>query len=1064
MTSPCRSTLVAAFCLTALTAPAFAEPPAPAQPLTPAEAVKGLEFRNIGPAIMGGRIDDFAVVEKDPKVFYVGTASGGVLKTTNDGTTFESVFDDQEVSSIGDLALAPSDPQILYVGTGEPNNRQSSSWGNGVYKTLDGGRTWLHLGLADTQHIGRVVVDPRNPDVVYVAALGRLWGPSRERGLYKTTDGGKTWTNTKFVDEDTGFVDVAMDPESPETLYAASYQRRRTAFGFNGGGPGSGLWKTIDGGATWTKLEKGLPKGEMGRIGISVYRADPRIVYALVEHAKEGGIYRSEDRGESWTKVSSTDPRPSYYSQVAVDPRNDRRIWVLGAPMYYSEDGGKTFRTDWVNKIHGDFHAIWIDPASSDHMLLGSDGGIHESFDRGRTWDFVNTVPLAQFYEVAVDNQRPYHVYGGLQDNGSWSAPSRTLFTQGISNEEWVRVGGGDGFFAVPDPADPDTVYVESQDGNISRLQRSTGERRIIRPEPPAGEKYRFNWDSPILVSSHEPRMLYYGGNRVFGSPDRGDTWTLVSPDLTSHDDATRDKTPIFGKTAKQMLSRNDGIVHFGTITTLAESPLKAGILWAGTDDGNVQVSRDGGQTWTNVAARVPGVSQGTYVSRIEASRTGEGSAYLAFDGHRSNDFAPYLFFTSDYGQTWKSISGGLPAGGTISVVREHPKHPDVLFVGTERALWVSWDRGGSWTRVHGKTLPTVPVDDIQIQARDGDLVLGTHGRGVYILDDATPLVSLKEALGKRLHLFPIRAATEWRLYNHKGNTGDKIFLAPNPEEGALVTYWLAAGLAQKTEAKDEAADAKDKEKAKKTVKITVSDATGAVVRELDGPAEAGLNRTSWDLRTEPPVKPEEGEERSFFGRPRGPFVLPGSYTLKVKAGDGEASQTVAVEDDPRIAVTDAERRAWHDAVVEAGKAWARADAADKVAKSLRKQLEELKSSLEQRKDTPEAVTQGVQALLDKVEPLAKRLRREEPMGFAGAPLADEPQPLLMRARMFNFALSGIVAAPTSQQQRVMGEIAHDVDEVTSALKGVQETDVPALNKLVYESGIGKIDAGKPLP
>lgn len=1048
-------------------APASAKTaPASATPLSTADALKGLEFRSIGPALMGGRIDDFAVVEDDPSIFYVGTASGGILKTTNGGTTFEPVFDDQEVSSIGDLALAPSDPQILYVGTGEPNNRQSSSWGNGVYKTLDGGKTWRHLGLADTHHIGRIVVHPRNPDVAYVAALGSLWGPSRDRGLYKTTDGGRTWTNTKFVDEDTGFVDVAMDPQSPETLYAASYQRRRTPFGYNGGGPGSGLWKTIDGAATWTKLTKGLPEGELGRIGIGVYRQDPRIVYALVEHEKEGGIYRSQDRGESWVKVSSTNPRPSYYSQVAVDPANDRRIWVLGAPMSYSEDGGKTFSTDWVQEIHGDFHAIWIDPANSDHMLLGSDGGIHMSFDRGRTWDFVNTFPLAQFYEVAVDDQRPYHVYGGLQDNGSWSAPSRTLFNQGISNEEWVRVGGGDGFFAVPVPTDPDVVYVESQDGRISRLHRSSGERRVIRPEPPEGEKYRFNWDSPILVSAHDPSTVYYGGNRVFGSRDRGDTWTLVSPDLTSHDDATRDKTPIFGKTAKEMLSRNDGIVHFGSITALAESPLKGGVLWAGTDDGNLQVSRDGGQTWANVAARVPGVPKGTYVSRIEASRTGEGAAYVAFDGHRSNDFSPYLFFTSDYGQTWKGLSGGLPAGGTISVVREHPKNPDVVFVGTERALWVSWDRGGSWTQVRGKNLPTVPVDDIQIQAAEGDLVLGTHGRGVYILDDAVPLVSLKAALGKELHFFPVRRATEWRLFNHKGNNGHKFFLAKNPPEGALLTYWLGPSLAEKGDAKEDQAtkDAKHEKTKEKKVKITVTDANGALVRELEGPAAAGLNRTNWDLRHEPPVKPEPGAARSFFGPPRGPFVLPGTYSVKVALGDKEASETVVVEDDPRIAATDADRQAWQAAVVDASKLWTRADAADKAAQSLKKQLEDLKGALEKKKDTPEAVTKGVQDLLDKLEPLAKRLRRDVPMGFAGAPLDEEPDPLVARARMFNFALSGFVAPPTSQQRRVMGETARDLDEVVSALKALQQTDVPALNKLVYESGIGKIDAGKPLP
>jgi photosystem II stability/assembly factor-like uncharacterized protein len=1013
-----------------------------------ADALKGLEFRNIGPAIMGGRIDDFAVVEGNPSVFYVGTASGGIFKTTNDGVTFQPVFDDEEVSTIGALAIAPSDPSILYVGTGEPNNRQSSSWGDGVYRTMDGGKTWQHLGLADTQHIGRVVVHPRNPAVVYVAALGRLWGPSRERGLFKTTDGGKTWTNTKLIDEDTGFVDVAMDPESPETLYAASYQRRRTAFGFSGGGPGSGLWKTIDGGATWTKLTKGLPaEGDVGRIGICVYRQDPRIVYALVEHAKEGGVYRSEDKGETWSKFSSTNPRPSYYSRIVVDPSNDRRIWVLGAPMYYSEDGGRTFKTDLVEKIHGDYHAMWIDPSNSDHMLVGSDGGIHESRDRGRTWDFVNTIPLAQFYEVALDDQKPYWVYGGLQDNGSWAAPSRTPFRRGLSNEDWVRVGGGDGFYAVPDPADPSIVYVEGQDGNVQRLHRGSGERRVIRPEPPEGEKYRFNWDSPILVSPHDPRTLYYGGNRLFGSRDRGDTWSLVSPDLTSSDDAQRDKRTIFGKAAKDFLSRNDGVVHFGTITAIAQSPLEAGVLWAGTDDGNLQVSRDGGQTWTNVASKLPGVPNGTYVSRVEPSRTGGGAAYVTFDGHRSNDFNVYVFFTGDYGQSWKAVSGNIPAGGTVHVIREHPKNPDVLFLGTEYALWASWNRGSSWTRVRGKSLPTVPVDDIQIHPRDGDLVLGTHGRGVFILDDATPLVGLPAALGEDLHLFPIRVATQWRLYENKADTGHKVFLAPNPPEGALVTYWLKTKPGEKDE-----------------VKITVTDASGAVVRELKGPKEVGLNRTNWDLRHEAPVKPQGDAVESFMGPPRGPFVLPGTYTVKVAAGSLSATQTVVVEDDPRIRATDEDRRAWHDALMEAGKTWTRADAADKAAKALKKQLEEFQESLKKKQDPLEVLTKAAQDLLAKVTAQAKKLTLDRPTGFAGAPLADEPDPLLPQARRLNFGLAGITAPPTPQQKTVMERTAREVADVVSALNAIQRIDVPALNRLAFDNGVGRIDGGPPIP
>ncbi len=565
MNAPSRRSLLS-FLVLSWAASATAAPPprvtkTPEKPATApsvsTDALAGLAFRSIGPGITGGRIDDFAVVEGRPSTFYVGSAAGGLWKTVNNGVTLEPVFDDQEVSSIGDVAVAPSDPSIVYVGTGEPNNRQSSSWGNGVYRSLDAGKTWIHLGLADTHHIGRVVVHPTNPDVAYVAALGHLWGPNKERGLFRTTDGGKTWVNTKFVDEDTGFVDVAMDPESPQTLYAASYQRRRTPFGYNGGGPGSALWKTTNGGETWTKLTDGLPsEGDIGRIGIDVYRRDPRIVYALVEHAKEGGIYRSEDK-----------------------------------------------------EIHGDYHALWIDPADPSHLLAGTDGGVHITYDRARTWEYVNTVPLAQLYEISFDMQRPYHVCVGLQDNGSWCGPSRTLYQQGISNEDWSRVGGGDGFYNVIDPADPDVVYTESQDGSVSRFDGRTNERRSIRPEPPEGERYRFNWNSPIVVSRYDSDTVYYGGNRFFASRDRGESWAVVSPDLTGN--AERDKMTIFGKAAKDMLSRNDGVVHFGTITTMAESPVKAGVVWIGTDDGNVQVSRDGGATWARL--KLPaGVPAGT--------------------------------------------------------------------------------------------------------------------------------------------------------------------------------------------------------------------------------------------------------------------------------------------------------------------------------------------------------------------------------------------------------------------------------------------------------------------
>jgi photosystem II stability/assembly factor-like uncharacterized protein len=1008
------------------------------------DLLKGLEFRNIGPTVMGGRVDDFAVVESRPSTYYVGAASGGIWKTVNNGTTFEAVFDDQDTSSIGDLALAPSDPSILYVGTGEPNNRQSSSWGKGVYKTVDGGRTWTHLGLDDTHHIGRVVVHPTNPDIVYVAALGHLWGPNKDRGLYKTTDGGKTWTNTKFVNEDTGFVDVAMDPESPQTLYAASYQRRRTPFGYNGAGPGSGLWKTTDGGASWTKMTSGLPtEGDIGRIGIDVYRRDPRIVYALIEHSKQGGIYRSEDKGETWKKMSETNPRPSYYSQVRIDPSNDQRVWVLGAPMYYSEDGGKTFRTDLVQKIHGDYHAFWIDPADSNHVMAGTDGGIHVSYDRGRSWDYINTVPLAQFYEVDYDMQQPYRVCGGLQDNGSWCGPSRTLFTQGIASSEWFRIGGGDGFYAVVDKTDPNIVYTESQDGNIQRLDLRTNERRVIRPEPPAGERYRFNWNSPMLLSPHDPKTFYYGGNRLFISHDRGDTWSTVTPDLTNN--ASRDQMPIFGKTAKEFLSRNDGVVWFGTITTMSESPVKRGVLWVGTDDGNVQVSRDGGATWTNVSSRVPGVPKGTYVSRVEASRTGEGAAYLSFDGHRGNDFNVYVFRTDDFGQTWKSISGNLPKGYTVHVVREHPKSPSLLFAGTENGLWASLDRGGSWSRLRGK-LPTVPVFDVQVHARDNDLIVATHGRSVFVLDDLSALTAPPATTAGEVQLFEIRPAAQYRLYGSGANTGHKAFLAPNPPEGALVTYRLGRKLDEKEE-----------------VKIEVKDSSGNLVRELKGPKEAGINRANWDLRFEPPLRPEPGEGGEgggFFGPPRGPVVPPGTYTATVTVGSASASQPITVQEDARVRISEADRAAWQAAVRRGADLWRRAETANRTLTAVRKQLTELHEALK-KSGKPDSVTNAVKATVDKADSLSRQLARQQALGFAGAPLEDEPDPLVARARSAYFAVGSMTAAPTEQQRRVQDEVARQVDSAVAGVNELVEKDLPALNRLLLDNGVGRIEVGK---
>lgn len=1037
--------------------------------------LQNLKWRELGPAIMGGRIDDFAVVESNPSIVYVGTASGGVWKTTNGGVSWEPIFDNEAVPTIGDVTVAPSDPAIVWVGTGEPNNRQSSSWGDGVYKSTDGGKTWTNMGLKDSHHIGRIVIHPTNPNVVYVAALGRLWGTNKERGLFKTTDGGKTWTNVLFISEDTGVVDVAMDPESPDTLYAAAYQRRRTAFGFSGGGPHSALYKTIDGGATWKKLTKGLPYeegGETGRIGVTVYRKNPNIVYTIIQHVK-GGVFRSEDKGETWTKMSDTNPRPMYYSQIVIDPNNDLRIWVMGAPMYYSEDGGKNFRTDRVRRIHSDHHAMWINPANSDHMIVGSDGGIHWSYDGGRTWDFVNTLGLGQFYEVGVDMRKPYYICGGLQDNGSWCGPSATPYTQGITNEEWFRVGGGDGFYVQIDPTDPNIIYAESQDGNVFRRDLRTNESRSIRPEPKEGEPpYRFQWNSPIVISAHDPKTIYYGGNFLFKSTDRGDTWTKVSPDLTTGVD--RNTLPIMGKVPdKDTPSRHDGVQHYPCITTISESPLNAAVLWVGTDDGNLQVTRDGGKTWKNVAEKVPRVPPGTYVSRVLALRHAEGTAYVTFDGHRSNDFNIYVFMTTDYGEKWKPIANGIPNNnGIANVVREHHRNPDLLFVGTEYGAYVSFDRGDNWIPLK-MNLPTVPVDDIVIHPRENDLIFGTHGRSVWVLDDITPLEQLDEkVLASDLHLFDIRPATAWRMYGHKGSTGHKMFIGQNPPYGALINFYL-----------------KSKPDEKERMKITILDKEGKTVREIIcAPAPAvppvapefapfapalpcepkpGINRVTWDLRYGPPVELTEEQRQAlgFFGQIRGSLVDPEEYIVKITLGKQEVSKAVTVEEDPRITISAADRAARRQALTQLTQMAGRVMMGQRTVTGLKTALTTAMESWKRpgAPKIPESIQKAAEELAKKVEEVsAKFVTPQLPMGWAGPPLEFRSPPLPQRVRRLLAAIEGYTAAPTPQQMEEIEVLSKLLAEAGEQLKAVQE-ELANLNKMMNEAGIPHIRPEAPV-
>ena len=1085
------------------------------------EKLKNLDFREIGPAIMGGRIDDVAVVESNPNIVYVGPATGGIWRTTNNGTTWEPLFDKESNPSVGDIAIAPSDPSVIWVGTGEPNNRQSSSWGDGIYKSTDAGKTWKNMGLAATKHIGRVVIDPHNPEVVYAAALGHLWGPNPERGVYKTTDGGKTWTQVLKVNDDTGVSDIAMDPESPDTLYAAAYERRRTAFGFNGGGPDGGIYKTTDGGVTWKKLTKGLPYengGDVGRIGLDIYRKDSNIVYAVVQHEK-GGTFRSEDKGETWKRMGDTDPRPSYYSQIRIDPNNDLRIWELGASMYFSEDGGKTFTTRRVTKIHGDFHALWIDPANSNHVIAGCDGGIHWSWDNGKTWDFINTVAIGQFYEVSVDKQKPYQICGGLQDNGSWCGPSAVPARDGITNDDWTLMPGGDGFYAAIDPVEPWIIYTESQDGHISRRDAKTAQQREIMPEQKAGEEhYRFQWNSPMAISNFDHKTIYYGGNYLFKSTDRGDSWVKLGGDLTTGVD--RNKLKIFGKVPdKNTLSRHDGVEHYPTITTFSESPLTANVLWVGTDDGNVQVSRDGGKTWKNVVGKVPGVPTGTYVTRVVASKYGEGKAFVTFDGHRSDDYNVYIFETSDYGESWKAIRKGIPdSAGTVHVIREHPGNANLLFAGTEFGLWVSWDHGANWTALKNN-FPVVPVDDIEIQAEQNDLVLATHGRSIWIFDDLTPIEKWDASVANsELTFFPPRTATEFDIRTREWFSGHKKFIGKNPPYGAILNYYLKEAMppekpktdgdekekaaekataqvaeqtAQKTEEKKQATKEDVQEKEKKApagaaekkpeeaakneatgkegkVKITVSDKDGKVIREFDGPGKAGVNRTNWDLRMNSPAVPTaeqlEAAAAGFDFGPRGPLVATGTYTVKIKAGSKEATQTVVVEDDPRDTMSPEDSAARRAAIDEL---YAMAKTTDKDRKTIVGIKTGLKAAREQWKkdaDKPDApkipadIQKAAEDLQKKVDTIADKYNRDqEGLGNAGPPFEWKPDPLPNQVQSLLRDIDGFWAAPGGQQKDKIAELKPLVEQASVEVKKINEEDLPALNKKMNDAGIPHI-------
>jgi photosystem II stability/assembly factor-like uncharacterized protein len=904
------------------------------------------------------------------------------------------------------------------------------------------------MGLRTSQHIGRIIIHPTNPDIVYVAAVGPLWADGGERGLYKTVDGGKTWKAVLTISPHTGVTDIVMDPTDPNIMYAASLQRQRKAYSFVGGGPESAIYKSTDGGDTWRKLTEGLPNRDIGRIALSVSASQPRTIYASLETTTTE-LYRSDDYGESWTKKGTYFQYPWYMGQIRVDPSDPDRLYELGVPIFVSEDGGVTNHATAVS-AHVDYHAMWIDPTDPDHFVVGNDGGVYITHDRGKTMDFVSNLPIAQYYAIDLDNRLPfYYVYGGLQDNNSWAGPSQTRNRQGITSSDWYVTVGGDGFYSAVDPTDANTVYAESQNGGIIRYDVKTGEQKSIQPQAKFGEpNLRYNWSVPIVVSPHDHNTVYFGSQYMYRSTNRGDSWEQLGGDLTRALD--RDKLPLMGKTwGKDAVARHAGTADFGNISTIDESPLRKGLLYVGTDDGLIQVSRDGGASWTKID-KFPGVPDMTYVSRVVASARDEGTVYATFDGHRSNDFKAYVLKSTDYGKTWQSIASNLPVS-SVQVIREHPRAPNLLFVGNEIGAFYSGNGGASWSRLQ-YNLPTVPVHDIKIHPRENDLVIGTHGRGIFIIDDITPLEKLSEAQrASNPYLFPVKAAT---LFNYNssipgglrgaGALGERSYSAPNPPFGATLTYLV-----------------KDSLPKGRTLSLAIFDSTNKRVRDLTVSSKPGLHRSTWDLRLAPPYvvqrAPGQGGGR---GQPQGAFVLPGRYTarLALTGRDSVAPVTmetqVVVGADPFVQLSSTEYRALYDMRVRAATEQARVQGVVRTAEQLKAQMTEVKAALKNFSGG-DSLSRQTNAIDREVESILDKVRGEQGPEEQDADDKNRFTPSIQeRVNGVASEIGDVTSPPTQLQRETLDSAMKDLEGEVTRLNQLLTTRVPALNRALDAAGV----------
>lgn len=1022
--------------------------------------ISALRFRSIGPALMSGRIGDIVVDPVKSSTWYVAASSGGVWKTTNAGVTWRPIFDGYGSYSIGCLALDPQDRFTLWVGTGENNSQRSVGYGDGLYKSVDGGASFQRVGLENSEHIGKIVIDPRDSNVVYVAAQGPLWKEGGDRGLYKTTDGGKTWSQILNISQHTGINEVHLDPQNPDIVYASAYQRRRHTWVLIDGGPESGLHKSTDGGQTWKSINRGLPGGDKGRIGMAVSPINPEVLYAVVEAAEgQSGFYRSSNRGESWTRMSDhVSSSPQYYQELVACPHQFDRVYSLDTYNQVTEDGGRTFRALGESDKHVDNHALVIDPQDPDHLILGCDGGVYETWDRGDTYDFKANLPLTQFYKVAVSNEKPfYFVYGGTQDNATQGGPSRTNNTHGIRNSDWFITVFGDGFDPAVDPEDPDTIYSQWQYGGLVRYNRRTGNRVDIKPQESAdGPPLRWNWDSALAISPHNSKRIYYGSQILFASDDRGDSWQAISPDLSRNLD--RNQLKVMGRVwPAEAVAKNASTSQYGTIVSVSESPLVQGLIYVGTDDGMVQITEDGGQNWRGVSTfgSLP-IPEFGYINDIEADLHDPDTVYVAINNHKRGDFQPYIAKSTDRGRTWESIHSNLPERGSVYTLKQDHENPNLLFCGTEFGCFTSVDGGSKWLKMGG--LPTIAIRDIEIQRQENDLVLASFGRGFYILDDYSPLRQVDSELSGKNHIFPIRTGL---IYDPAaplaGGTrafqGANFYTAPNPPYGATITYHLKDSLktpSSERKAKDrklaaagsdtqypswEEFKAEDREVAPQ-VQLQIRDAAGQLVARVNGSTSSGMHQATWDLR------------HDGFGR-RGPIALPGQYTVEItQTVDGETSSLAGPTEfriEPLMAaeIQMADREAALEFIRQAHRLSLTVDAATSVAAQVNEQLSQVKRVIQNSTTLDPALANEVRELevrmLDIMEAFdgdPTRPRRNEP-AMPG---------INSRIRTMLFGAIGSLEGPTqthrqqfeiakAQYQAVIGQLNEVVDQAIPSLQ-----------------------------